>query len=117
MGTLPQKRDTTARRLVGGQDGRGMCKVFKDETKELAHEEEYAGHPILRLFTRPEEMENDLYMRMSKEDIGQMNGASENFFTYDTVQVAMSLHERHTFHLAVATDGAKKGGTKDRMET
>eukprot|EP00965_Chrysotila_dentata_P025444 845662-Pleurochrysis_carterae.AAC.4 len=25
----------------------------------------------------------------------------------------MSLHERHTFHLAIATDGAKKGGTKD----
>eukprot|EP00965_Chrysotila_dentata_P215072 6188546-Pleurochrysis_carterae.AAC.1 len=26
----------------------------------------------------------------------------------------MSLHERYTFHLAVATDGAKKVGTKDR---
>eukprot|EP00965_Chrysotila_dentata_P110447 3649272-Pleurochrysis_carterae.AAC.1 len=29
----------------------------------------------------------------------------------------MSLHERHSFHLAVATDRAKKGGTKDRGET
>eukprot|EP00965_Chrysotila_dentata_P259543 6213594-Pleurochrysis_carterae.AAC.1 len=29
----------------------------------------------------------------------------------------MSLHERHDFHIAVATDGAKKGGTKDRTET
>eukprot|EP00965_Chrysotila_dentata_P257566 6212928-Pleurochrysis_carterae.AAC.1 len=29
----------------------------------------------------------------------------------------MLLHERHKFHLAVATDGAKRGGTKDRMET
>eukprot|EP00965_Chrysotila_dentata_P156175 5159440-Pleurochrysis_carterae.AAC.2 len=29
----------------------------------------------------------------------------------------MALHERHIFHLAVATDGAKKGGTKDRGET
>eukprot|EP00965_Chrysotila_dentata_P201198 6180444-Pleurochrysis_carterae.AAC.1 len=87
---LPQREDTTARRLLGGQDGRGTYRVFNDETKKITHEEEYAGHPILRLFTRPKEMENG---------------------------VAMSLHERHTFHLAVATDGAKQGGTKDRMET
>eukprot|EP00965_Chrysotila_dentata_P090634 2991963-Pleurochrysis_carterae.AAC.1 len=29
----------------------------------------------------------------------------------------MTLHERHSFHLAVATDESKKGRTKDRGET
>eukprot|EP00965_Chrysotila_dentata_P026315 872136-Pleurochrysis_carterae.AAC.5 len=29
----------------------------------------------------------------------------------------MHLHKRHDFHLAVATDGAKKEETKDRMES
>eukprot|EP00965_Chrysotila_dentata_P031292 1041842-Pleurochrysis_carterae.AAC.1 len=84
---------------------------------DLAHEERYAGHPILRLFTRPEEMENGTYMQLSKEDIAHMNSASGKKLTQDTLNVAMTLHERHSFHLAVATDGAKKGGTKDRGET
>eukprot|EP00965_Chrysotila_dentata_P008072 263050-Pleurochrysis_carterae.AAC.1 len=84
---------------------------------DIAHEEKYAGHPILRLFTRPEEMENGKYMHLSKEDVEHMNSASGKKLTRDTLNVAMSLHERHSFHLAVATDGAKKGGTKDRGET
>eukprot|EP00965_Chrysotila_dentata_P131081 4333143-Pleurochrysis_carterae.AAC.1 len=46
-----------------------------------------------------------------------MNSVSGKKLTYDTLKVAMSLHERHSFHLAVATDGAKKGGTKARGET
>eukprot|EP00965_Chrysotila_dentata_P260353 6213875-Pleurochrysis_carterae.AAC.1 len=51
---LPRQEDTAARRLLGGQDRRGTYIVLiKDDTMELAHEEEYAGHPILRLFTRP----------------------------------------------------------------
>eukprot|EP00965_Chrysotila_dentata_P217248 6189874-Pleurochrysis_carterae.AAC.2 len=81
---------------------------------ELAHEEEYAGHPILRLFTRPEEMENGPYMcMMPKEDIEHMNGASGKKLTHDTLHVVMTLHERHAFHLvAVATDGAKGGEPK-----
>eukprot|EP00965_Chrysotila_dentata_P222748 6193155-Pleurochrysis_carterae.AAC.1 len=54
----PHREDKVARRFLGGQDGRGLYKVFKDETMNLAHEEKYAGHPILRLFTQPEEMEN-----------------------------------------------------------
>eukprot|EP00965_Chrysotila_dentata_P049860 1652907-Pleurochrysis_carterae.AAC.1 len=54
----PSITDTSARKLIGGQDGRGRHKVFKDEAMDIAHEEMYAGHPILRLFTRPEEMEN-----------------------------------------------------------
>eukprot|EP00965_Chrysotila_dentata_P149993 4953928-Pleurochrysis_carterae.AAC.1 len=84
---------------------------------DIAHEEKYAGHPILRLFTRPEEMENGTYMHLSKEDVAHMNTVSGKKLTHDTLNVAMSLHERHSFHLAVATDGAKKGGTKDRGET
>eukprot|EP00965_Chrysotila_dentata_P000452 15253-Pleurochrysis_carterae.AAC.1 len=83
----------------------------------LAHDEKYAGHPILKLFTRPAEMENGKYMRMAKEDVAQMNSASGKKLTYDTLNVAMTLHERHSFHLAVATDGAKKGGSKYRGET
>eukprot|EP00965_Chrysotila_dentata_P141977 4693359-Pleurochrysis_carterae.AAC.1 len=74
----------------------------------LAHGEEYAGHPILKLFTRPVEMENGVYMRMSKEDIAHMNAESEKKLTYDTLNVAMSLHERHKFHIAVATDGGSE---------
>eukprot|EP00965_Chrysotila_dentata_P169808 5604837-Pleurochrysis_carterae.AAC.1 len=62
-------------------------------------------------------MENGTYMRVSKEGVTHMNAASGKKLTYDTINVAMTLHERHTFHLAVATDGAKKGGTKDRGET
>eukprot|EP00965_Chrysotila_dentata_P036001 1198178-Pleurochrysis_carterae.AAC.3 len=103
--------------LLGGQDGRGKYKVFKDDTMELAHEEEYAGHPILRLFTRPEEMENGQHTRMSKEDISHMNGMDGKKLTHKTIQVAMALHERQNFHLAVATDGAEKGETQDRMES
>eukprot|EP00965_Chrysotila_dentata_P172941 5707539-Pleurochrysis_carterae.AAC.1 len=83
----------------------------------LAHEEKYAGHPILRLFTRPEEMENGTYMRISKEDVTHMRAPSGKKLTHDALNVALSLHERHCFHLAVATDGAKKGGNKDRGET
>eukprot|EP00965_Chrysotila_dentata_P062222 2061345-Pleurochrysis_carterae.AAC.1 len=54
---------------------------------------------------------------MAKEDVAHMNLASGKKLTYDTLNVAMTLHERHTFHLAVATDGSKKGGSKDRGET
>eukprot|EP00965_Chrysotila_dentata_P008041 262104-Pleurochrysis_carterae.AAC.1 len=55
---------------------------------------------------------------MAKEDVAHMNAASGKKLTYDTLNVAMSLHGRHTFHIAVATDGAKKGGTtQDRGET
>eukprot|EP00965_Chrysotila_dentata_P028517 946990-Pleurochrysis_carterae.AAC.1 len=46
-----------------------------------------------------------------------MNSTSGKKLAYDTLNVAMKLHERHIFHIAVATDGAKKGGTKDRGET
>eukprot|EP00965_Chrysotila_dentata_P176505 5828216-Pleurochrysis_carterae.AAC.1 len=81
-----------------------------------AHEEKYATHPILRLFTRPTELENGTYMRMTKEDVEHMNTTSGKKLTLDTLNVAMTLHERHNFHMAVATDGAKKGGTKDRGE-
>eukprot|EP00965_Chrysotila_dentata_P098563 3258035-Pleurochrysis_carterae.AAC.2 len=84
---------------------------------KLAHEEKYAGHPILRLFTRPEEIEKGPYMCMSNEDVEHMNGASGKRLTHNTLQVAMSLHERHAFYIAVATDGAKKEGTKDRTKT
>eukprot|EP00965_Chrysotila_dentata_P056410 1871871-Pleurochrysis_carterae.AAC.1 len=62
-------------------------------------------------------MENGTYMRMSKEDFTHLKAPSGKKLTYDTLNVAMSLHERHNFHLAVATDGAKKGGNKDRGET
>eukprot|EP00965_Chrysotila_dentata_P121188 4007748-Pleurochrysis_carterae.AAC.1 len=82
-----------------------------------AHEEKYAAHPILRLFTRPAELENGTYIRMTKEDMEDMNTASGKKLTFDSLDVAMTLHERHNFHLAVATDGAKKGGNKDRGET
>eukprot|EP00965_Chrysotila_dentata_P005821 191540-Pleurochrysis_carterae.AAC.1 len=81
-----------------------------------AHEEKYATRPILRLFTRPTELENGTYMRMTKEDVEHMNTASGKKLTLDTLNVAMTLHERHNFHMAVATDGANKGGTKDRGE-
>eukprot|EP00965_Chrysotila_dentata_P187915 6172421-Pleurochrysis_carterae.AAC.1 len=110
------KTDTEARELLGGYDGKGKHRVFKNEAMDLAHEEKYAGHPILRLFTRPEEMEDGTYMRVTKEDVTHLNAASGKKLTYDTLNVALTLHERHTFHLAVATDGAKKGGTKDRGE-
>eukprot|EP00965_Chrysotila_dentata_P187422 6172125-Pleurochrysis_carterae.AAC.1 len=106
--------DTAARRLMGGLDGRGLQRVLKDETMDPAHDEKYAGHPILRLFTRPAEMENGTYMGMAKEDVTNMNSASGKKLTYDTLNVAMTLHERYAFHLAVATDGSKKRGTTDR---
>eukprot|EP00965_Chrysotila_dentata_P179085 5914015-Pleurochrysis_carterae.AAC.1 len=54
---------------------------------------------------------------MSKEDISHMNGADGKKPTHKTIQVAMALHERHDFHLAVATNGAKKGETQDRVES
>eukprot|EP00965_Chrysotila_dentata_P109382 3615048-Pleurochrysis_carterae.AAC.1 len=82
-----------------------MQRVFKDEAMNLAHEEKYAGHLILRIFTRPTEIKNGVYVHMSKEDIAHMNAASGKKLTYDTLNVAMSLHERHAFHVAVATDG------------
>eukprot|EP00965_Chrysotila_dentata_P124747 4124100-Pleurochrysis_carterae.AAC.1 len=72
----PCRTDTQARKLIGGQDGRGRHKAFKDEAMDLAHEEKYAGHPILRLFTRPEEVENGTYMHLSKEDVVHMNWVS-----------------------------------------
>eukprot|EP00965_Chrysotila_dentata_P096186 3178209-Pleurochrysis_carterae.AAC.1 len=106
-----------ARGCIGGLDGREVQRVLRDEMMNSAHEEKYAGHPILRLFTRPEEMENGRYIRMATEDVAHMNSASGKKLTYDTLNVALTLHERHTFHLAVATDGSKKGGSKDRGET
>eukprot|EP00965_Chrysotila_dentata_P161225 5324393-Pleurochrysis_carterae.AAC.1 len=62
-----------ARKLIGGLDGRGRQKVLKEEAMNIAHEEKYAKHPILRLFTRPEEMEKGMYMHLSKEDTAHMN--------------------------------------------
>eukprot|EP00965_Chrysotila_dentata_P158527 5236271-Pleurochrysis_carterae.AAC.1 len=62
-------------------------------------------------------MENGAYMRVSEEDITHMNSTSGKKLTYDTLNVAMKLHERYTLHIAVATDGTKRGGTKDRGET
>eukprot|EP00965_Chrysotila_dentata_P160878 5312491-Pleurochrysis_carterae.AAC.2 len=105
----PLHADMDARRCIGGLDGRGVQKVLRNEMMNPAHEEKYAGHPILRLFTRPEEMENGRYIRMATEDVAHMNSASGKKLTYDTLNVAMTLHERHTFHLAVATDGSKRG--------
>eukprot|EP00965_Chrysotila_dentata_P188108 6172543-Pleurochrysis_carterae.AAC.1 len=86
----PHDADIAARRLLGGQDGRGIHRVFKEEAMDLAHEE--------------------------REGVAHMKAASGKKLTYDTLNVAMSLHERYPFHLAVATDGAKRGGTKDRSE-
>eukprot|EP00965_Chrysotila_dentata_P022210 734629-Pleurochrysis_carterae.AAC.1 len=83
---------------------------------ELAHKEEYARHPILRLFTRPEEIENGLYMHMAKENVGHMSGTEGKKVTQRTLQVALLLHERHAVHVAIATNRAKMGGTKDRTE-
>eukprot|EP00965_Chrysotila_dentata_P022597 748237-Pleurochrysis_carterae.AAC.1 len=62
-------------------------------------------------------MEDGTYMRTTKEDITHMSTMSGKKLSYDTLNVAMTLHERHNFHMAVATDGAKKGGNKDRGET
>eukprot|EP00965_Chrysotila_dentata_P177238 5853554-Pleurochrysis_carterae.AAC.1 len=39
-----------------------------------------------------------------------MNAASGKKLTYDILNVAIWLHERHNFHIAVATDGTKKRG-------
>eukprot|EP00965_Chrysotila_dentata_P058321 1933845-Pleurochrysis_carterae.AAC.1 len=113
----PLRKDTEARKLMGGRDGRGVQKVVKDEAMNPAHEEKNAAHPILRLFTRPAEMENGTYIRMTKEDVEHMNTASEKQLTLDPLNAAMTLHERHSFHIAVATDGTTRGGTKDRGET
>eukprot|EP00965_Chrysotila_dentata_P165875 5476521-Pleurochrysis_carterae.AAC.1 len=56
----------------------------------LAHDEKYAGHPILRLFTRPTEMENGMFIRIAKEDVAQMNSASTSKkLTYDTLNPRM----------------------------
>eukprot|EP00965_Chrysotila_dentata_P089958 2969369-Pleurochrysis_carterae.AAC.1 len=53
---------------------------------------------------------------ITTEDTRQMNGANGKKLTFETLEVALSLHEKYDFHVAVATDGAKKGGTKDRAE-
>eukprot|EP00965_Chrysotila_dentata_P016967 563127-Pleurochrysis_carterae.AAC.1 len=100
----PHHEDIEARRLIGGLDGRGMQRVLRDEMMNPAHDEHYARHPILRLFTRPEEMENGGYICIAKEDVAHTNSASGKKLTYDTLNVAMTLHERHNFHLAAATD-------------
>eukprot|EP00965_Chrysotila_dentata_P039844 1323708-Pleurochrysis_carterae.AAC.1 len=63
------REDTAARKLLGGQDRNGRHRVFKDDTMALAHEMEYAGHPILRLFTRPEENEQGLHKIRTSEDV------------------------------------------------
>eukprot|EP00965_Chrysotila_dentata_P112202 3709294-Pleurochrysis_carterae.AAC.1 len=96
---LLRQEDTAAKKLLRGQDERGSYRVFKDDTMELAHEEEYAGHPILRLFTRPEEMENGQYTRIAKEDTSHLNGEGGKKLTHRTLQVELALHERHQFHL------------------
>eukprot|EP00965_Chrysotila_dentata_P117748 3890919-Pleurochrysis_carterae.AAC.1 len=111
-----RKEDTTARKLLGGHDGRGKYMVFKDDSMDIAHREEYAEHPILRLFTRPEENEQGTHRMMTTEDTRIMNGADGKKLTFKTLEVALTLHERYDFHVAAATDGAKKGGTKDRAE-
>eukprot|EP00965_Chrysotila_dentata_P076257 2518656-Pleurochrysis_carterae.AAC.1 len=81
-----QKTDKDARELLGGYDGGGKHRVFKNEAMDLAHEEKYAGHPILRLFTRPEEMEDGTYMSVTKGDVTHMNTASGKKLTYDTLK-------------------------------
>eukprot|EP00965_Chrysotila_dentata_P023076 764779-Pleurochrysis_carterae.AAC.1 len=53
---------------------------------------------------------------ITTEDTRQMNGGDGKKLTFETLEVALSLHEKYDFHVAVATDGAKKGGTKDRTE-
>eukprot|EP00965_Chrysotila_dentata_P118054 3902043-Pleurochrysis_carterae.AAC.1 len=72
----PLHEDIAARRLMGGHDGRRVQRVLKDEAMNPAHDQKYAGHPILRLFTRPTEMENGIHMRIEKEDVAHMNAAS-----------------------------------------
>eukprot|EP00965_Chrysotila_dentata_P245840 6206805-Pleurochrysis_carterae.AAC.1 len=115
---VPKTReDTAARKLLGGQDQNGRHRVFKDDTMDLAHEAEYAGHLILRLFTRPKENEQGPHKIITTEDIRQMNGAEGKKLTYEAISAALLLHEKYDFQLAVASDGAKKGGTKYRMET
>eukprot|EP00965_Chrysotila_dentata_P117752 3891085-Pleurochrysis_carterae.AAC.1 len=81
----PHKEDTEARGLIGGRDGRGGQRVLKDEAMNSAYEEKYAGHPILRLFTRPAEMEDGTYMRTTKEDMTHMNTMSGKKLSYDTL--------------------------------
>eukprot|EP00965_Chrysotila_dentata_P249600 6208978-Pleurochrysis_carterae.AAC.5 len=106
---IPARReDTVARKLLGGQDGKGRYTVFKDDTMNLAHKAKYAGRPILRLFTRLEETEQDPHKIMTPEDIRQMNGAEGKKLTHETFSIALSLNEKYGFHVAVATDGAKK---------
>eukprot|EP00965_Chrysotila_dentata_P159772 5278667-Pleurochrysis_carterae.AAC.1 len=61
-------------------------------------------------------MENGTYMNISKEDIRHMNEMGGKKLTRMALEVALSLHEGHDFHVAVATDGAIKGWTKDRTE-
>eukprot|EP00965_Chrysotila_dentata_P169640 5599723-Pleurochrysis_carterae.AAC.1 len=61
-------------------------------------------------------MENGQQMSISKEDTGHMNGADGKKLTHKALQVAMLFHERYVFHLAVATDRAKRGSIKDRTE-
>eukprot|EP00965_Chrysotila_dentata_P073049 2414262-Pleurochrysis_carterae.AAC.1 len=53
---------------------------------------------------------------MTKEDVGHMNETGRKKLIQKALQVALSLHERHDFHVAVATDGSKKGGTRERTE-
>eukprot|EP00965_Chrysotila_dentata_P210727 6186060-Pleurochrysis_carterae.AAC.3 len=62
-------------------------------------------------------MKNGSYIHMAKEDVGNMNGITGKKLTRATLQVALLLHERHAFHVAVATDGAKKGGGKRQKGT
>eukprot|EP00965_Chrysotila_dentata_P254542 6211911-Pleurochrysis_carterae.AAC.1 len=114
---IPETReDKAARELLGGLDQNGRYRVFTDDTMDLAHEAEYAGHPILRIFTRPEENEHGPQKIVTTEDTRHMNGTAGKKLTYEALTAALTLHERHDFHVAVATDGAKRGGTKDRME-
>eukprot|EP00965_Chrysotila_dentata_P017417 578694-Pleurochrysis_carterae.AAC.1 len=54
-------------------------------------------------------MENGRHTRMPNEDIRHMNGADGKKLMHKALQVATHVHERHDFHLAVATDGAKRG--------
>eukprot|EP00965_Chrysotila_dentata_P240715 6203870-Pleurochrysis_carterae.AAC.1 len=48
---------------------------------------------------------------MAKEDVAHMNAASGKKLTYDTLNIAMTLHERHTY-LPLSSShgwGKKKG--------
>eukprot|EP00965_Chrysotila_dentata_P224719 6194351-Pleurochrysis_carterae.AAC.1 len=113
----PLHEDIEARRLIGEIDGRGMQKVLRDEMMNPAHDEKYAGHPILRLFTRPEEMENGKCIRIAKEDVAHMNSAGGKKLTYDTLNLPRMGQKRGDLRIGGKRNGCRKprmGCGKDR---